>query len=79
MLPLPERERERKKSVEKKELTGGTHLSAREREGRGRWAGLLRAGRSVLGSGSAQAGRSSPYLFFILFSFSFVSDFCFGF
>jgi hypothetical protein len=60
-------------------MTGGARLSVRERRGELDWAG---SGVSWAGwlPGAAQVGYwLLPFYFFLLFSFSFVSEFCFGF
>jgi hypothetical protein len=71
--------REREKLGEKREPTSGTHLAARGREGKeGGW--LPGLARQDLGPGCSPGWAGLFFLyFFLLFSFSFVSDFCFGF
>jgi hypothetical protein len=69
---LPETERE---INGRRVMTGGARMSGRE--GRG-WAGW--AGPGDLGPGCGPGWAAGSFLyFFLLFSFSFVSDFCFGF
>jgi hypothetical protein len=60
-------------------LTSGTHLA--EREGRGSGVALVRGelGRLAPRCGPSGLLASSFYFIFFLFTFSFVSDFCFGF
>jgi hypothetical protein len=61
-------------------MIGGTGRSVREREG-GNWVGLARGELGRLDPGCGPNGLlASPFYFiFLLFSFSFVSDFCFEF
>jgi hypothetical protein len=60
-------------------MTGGTRLSERERGKGAGWVGSGQAGPAGL-PGAAQLGSwSLSFIFFLLFSLSFVLNFCFEF
>jgi hypothetical protein len=60
-------------------MIGGAHMAVREGRGELGWVGSGAVWAGWL-PGAAQVGCwFSPFIFFFLFSFSFVSDFCFGF